>query len=478
MKEKTELSQVRKIHFIGIGGTSMSGLAHIALQKGFKISGSDMRPCIYTEKLEKEGHRVFIGHRAENIPDDCDLVVYTPAINESNPELKEAFRRGLPVMQRKEFLGWLTSLYPCTIAVSGTHGKTTTSSMISMMLLNAGLDPTISIGGTIPEIDSNYRFGNSQYFVTEACEFVDSFLHSVHRIAVILNVEEDHLDYFKGGIRQIRSSFLKFAQIVPKDGLLILNGDDPSLSFIKEECDCKVYTFGLERHNDFTVTGIRYSPLGLPEFSVLKQGKLLGHFRLSVPGRHNVLNALAAIVCGDYLNIPLESIKKTLSNFKGARRRFEFRGEVNGIKVFEDYAHHPTEVEITIEACRNYKHRKLWVVFQPHTYSRVHYFFDQFVKALGTCDFLVMNDIYSDREANAWGVSSEMVARTVTERYGTPAVSISSFEDIVSFLAARLQPGDLVLVAGSQSINQVAFMLVDKLKEMVSEQIAVSIDQD
>lgn len=476
--KKTELTQVKKIHFIGIGGTSMSGLAHIALHKGFEISGSDMRPCIYTEKLEKEGHRVIIGHHAENIPDDCDLVVYTPAINESNPELQEAKRRGLPLMQRKEFLGWLTSLYPCTIAVSGTHGKTTTSSMISMMLLNAGLDPTISVGGTIPEIDNNYRVGSSEYFVTEACEFVDSFLHSVHRIAVILNVEEDHLDYFKGGIEQIRASFLKFAQIVPEDGLLILYGDDPNLSFIKEECRCKVLTFGLGEHNDYIVTDIEYNSVGQPTFSVLKQGRLLGRFSLSIPGRHNATNALAAIICGDYLGIPLESIQNTLHEFKGARRRFEFRGEVNGIKVFEDYAHHPTEVEITIEACRNYKHRKLWVVFQPHTYSRVYYFFDQFVKALGTCDFLVMNDIYSDREANAWGVSSEMVSQAVTEKYGTPAVTISKFEDIVAFLADRLQPGDLVLVAGSQSINKVAFMLVDKLKELAAEQVAASIDQN
>ncbi|HHU48244.1 MAG TPA: UDP-N-acetylmuramate--L-alanine ligase [Clostridiales bacterium] len=468
---------IRKIHFIGIGGTSMSGLAHIALHKGFQISGSDMRPCTYTERFEKEGYNIAIGHRAENIPDDCDLVVYTAAINSSNPEMIEAARRGLPVMQRKEFLGYLTTLYPTTIAVSGTHGKTSTSSMISMMLLHAGLDPTISVGGTIPDIDSNFRVGSSEYFVTEACEYVDSFLHSVHRIAVILNVEEDHLDYFQDGIQQIRSSFLKFARIVPRDGLLVLNGDDKELSFIKDECDCNVITFGLNQDNDFYAENIKYNSQGLPEFDVIKHGEFYGHFKLIIPGQHNVLNALSAIICGDFLGIPQDKMSHALMSFTGAKRRFELRGEINGIKVFEDYAHHPTEVKITIEACRNYEHRKLWVVFQPHTYSRVHYFFDEFTEALSKCDFLIMNDVYSDREANFWNVSSEMLAQAVTDRYNTPAVCISKFEDIVDFLAERVQPKDLVLVAGSQSINQVAFMLVDKLKEAgLEESAATSIE--
>lgn len=476
--KKVNPLKIKKIHFIGIGGTSMSGLAHIAIQKGYQISGSDMRPCVYTEKFEKEGHHITIGHCRENIPEDCDLVVYTAAINNSNPEMVEAARRGLPIMQRKEFLGYLTSLYPNTIAVSGTHGKTTTASMISMMLLNAGLDPTISVGGTIPEIDNNFRVGKSDYFVTEACEYVDSFLYSKHRIAIILNVEEDHLDYFKDGIEQIRTSFLKFAQIVPEDGLLILNGDDKDLSFIKEACRCRVLTFGANPDNDFYVTNIQYNSMGLPEFDIYKHGKLYGHFKLAIPGFHNVQNALAAIICGDYLGIAQSSMQDSLIHFRGAKRRFEFRGEVNKVKVFEDYAHHPTEVKITIEACRNYKHRKLWVVFQPHTYSRVFYFFDEFVDALGSCDYLIMNDIYSDREANSWGVSSEMLAQAVTDRYGIPSVCISSFEDIANFLVERVQPGDFVLVAGSQSINKVAFMLVDRLKALVLDDIAATVSKD
>lgn len=474
--KNTGLLKGKKIHFIGIGGTSMSGLAHIALHKGFQISGSDMRPCVYTEKFEKEGYHISIGHRAENIPNDCDLVVYTAAINNKNPEMVEAARRGLPIMQRKEFLGYLTSLYPKTIAVSGTHGKTTTSSMISMMLLHGDLDPTISVGGTIPELDNNFRVGNSDYFVTEACEYVDSFLHSKHQIGIILNVEEDHLDYFKDGIEQIRSSFLKFAQIVPKDGLLILNGDDNELSFINEACDCRVITFGHNPGNDYRVMNIKYNSLGLPDFDIYKHGQLFGHFKLSIPGHHNIENALATIICGDYLGISINTISQTLMQFHGAKRRFEFRGDVNGVKVYEDYAHHPTEVKITIEACRNYDHRKLWVVFQPHTYSRVYYFFDEFAEALGICDFLIMNDIYSDREANAWGVSSEMLAEAVTERYGTPSTCISDFDDIANFLAERVQPGDFVLVAGSQSINQVAFMLVDRLNSLVLDDIATTLD--
>ena len=461
-----DFKNIKKIHFIGIGGTSMSGLAHIAIHKNLIISGSDMRPCGYTDKLVKEGHDIKIGHSADNIPVDCDLVVYTAAINKNNPEYIEAQRRGLPMMQRSEFLGYLTSLYPKTIAVSGTHGKTTTSSMIALMLLNAGFDPTISIGGTISEINGNYRVSDSEYFVTEACEYVDSFLMSEHYIATIANVEEDHLDYFTNGITQIRQSFLKFAKIVPEDGLLIINGDDKDIVFIADECSCNVIKFGLSQNNDYYAANIQYNVLGQPQFDVFKNKDFFGHFSLIIPGQHNVLNALTAIICADFLGIPIQSMQDTLRRFQGTKRRFEFRGQVNNIKVFEDYAHHPTEVKVTVQACHNYERNKLWVVFQPHTYSRTYDFFDEFAEALSHCDYLIMNDIYSDREANAWGISSEMLVKEVKEKYGTPAICISKFTDIVDYLVKNLQPGDFVLVAGSQSINQVAFMLVDKLKEL------------
>lgn len=461
-----DYSKIKKVHFIGIGGTSMSGLAHIASTKNLQITGSDMRACPYTDKLIEEGFDVTIGHATTNIPLDCDLVVYTAAINKNNAELKEALRRHIPIVQRSEFLGYLTSLYPKTLAAAGTHGKTTTSSMLSLLLLDAGLDPSVSIGGTLKELGGNYRIGNSDYFVTEACEYVDSFLKSHHDIAIISNVEPDHLDYFTGGIDQIRHSFLEFAKILPADGLLVLNGDDKELSFIAQHCRAPVYTFGLGDDNDYYATNIIYSPLGIPEFDVIKSGNFLGHFQLQIPGEHNVLNALSTIVCGDFLKIPVESIQKTLQRFGGTKRRFEFRGEVNGIKVYEDYAHHPTEVKVTIEACHNYEQKRLWVVFQPHTYSRTYDFFDEFSEALSNCDFLIMNDIYSDREVNLWDISSEMVAEEVQKTYGTPAVCIKKFTDIVDYLTERLQPGDFVLVAGSQSINQVAFMLVDRLNEL------------
>ncbi len=467
-----DFKNIHKVHFIGIGGTSMSGLAHIASHKNIKISGSDMRACNYTDKLASEGYDIKIGHSANNIPSDCDLVVYTAAINKSNVELIEAQKRNIPIMQRSEFLGYLTTLYPKTIAAAGTHGKTTTSSMISLMLLNANYDPTISIGGTISEINGNYRVSGSDYFVTEACEYVDSFLQSKHYIAIIANVEEDHLDYFKGGISQIRQSFLKFAQIVPKDGLLILNGDDKDISFIAEQCSCNIVTFGLNKDNDYFADNIKYDLLGRPEFDIFNGSKLIGHFKLQVPGQHNVLNALSSVICGIFIGIPVLNIQDTLASFQGAKRRFEFRGEVNNIKVFEDYAHHPTEVKVTVDACHNYEHNKLWVVFQPHTYSRTFVFLEEFSEALSNCDFLIMNDIYSDREANAWGITSEMVAQNVTKKFGTPALCISKFPDIVDYLVQRLQPGDFVMVAGSQSINQVAFMLVDKLREIYEPQIS------
>ena len=245
---------------------------------------------------------------------------------------------------------------------------------------------------------------------------------------------------------------MEFAKILPADGLLVLNGDDKELSFIAQHCRAPVYTFGLGDDNDYYATNIIYSPLGIPEFDVIKSGNFLGHFQLQIPGEHNVLNALSTIVCGDFLKIPVESIQKTLRRFGGTKRRFEFRGEVNGIKVYEDYAHHPTEVKVTIEACHNYEQKRLWVVFQPHTYSRTYDFFDEFSEALSNCDFLIMNDIYSDREVNLWDISSEMVAEEVQKTYGTPAVCIQKFTDIVDYLTERLQPGDFVLLPGLKAL--------------------------
>ncbi|MBE6038440.1 MAG: UDP-N-acetylmuramate--L-alanine ligase [Anaerofustis stercorihominis] len=462
--KQNRLDNIKKIFFVGIGGTSMSGLALISLTKGFEVSGVDMRPCSYTEKLEKYGVKVYIGHDANNVPEDTDLLVYSAAIKETNPERMRAKELGIPEMERSVFLGCLSDFYPATIAISGTHGKTTTSSLSSLLLYYADMDPSVSIGGTLELLGGNYRCGEGDYFVIEACEFVDSFLHTKHKIGTILNIEEDHLDYFTGGIDHIRSSFEKFAKIIPDDGLLIANGDDEQVRKILPNLTCNIATFGFGEGNDWRALNISYDALGKPTFDAYKGEEYYGTFSLNIPGAHNVSNSLSVIILADHLGIDKEVIHKTFAAFTGANRRFQLAGEERGIKVFEDYAHHPTELRVTIEACKNYEHNKLWVVFQPHTYSRTFFLFDEFVAAVKDADEVIFNDIYSDREANDWNIYSEDLAKAATERYGASARVISKFEDIVKFISDNAEEGDIVLVAGSQSINKVAYDLVEYLK--------------
>lgn len=454
---------IHNIFFVGIGGTSMSGLALMARSKGFFVSGSDMRACSYTDKLVERGVTVIIGHDRKNVPEDTDMLVYSAAIHENNPERQAAAALGIPQIERSVFLGFLSEYYPKTIAISGTHGKTTTSSLTALLLYYAEFDPSVSIGGSLPAIGGNSRNGESDYFVIEACEFVDSFLHTKHYIGTILNIDEDHLDYFTGGIDHIRSSFQKFAQILPPNGLLLANGDDPQVRMIIPNVTAKVQTFGFGADNEWRAENVVYDVHGKPTYDVYHSGEYFGSFSLNIPGAHNVSNSLSVIATAAYLNIPVEVIHKTFANFFGAKRRFESRGEVNGIRVFEDYAHHPTELEVTIKACLNYEHNKLWVVFQPHTYSRTYLLFDRFVDAVRDADEVIFNDIYSDREGNDWNIYSENLAEAVNRRHGIKTTVISEFADIVKYICDQAKPGDFILVAGSQSINAVAPMLVTEL---------------
>lgn len=463
-----KLDHIQKIYFVGIGGTSMSGLALMSKINGFTVSGSDMRGCSYTEKLEKYGIHVYIGHDANNVPQDADLVVYSAAIKQTNPELMRANELGIPTMERSFFLGLMTKLYPQTIGISGTHGKTTTSSLTALLLYYAGLDPSVSIGGTLEQIGGNSRVGNSDYFVIEACEFVDSFLHSQHRIGVILNIEEDHLDYFTGGIEQIKQSFHKFAAALPEDGLLLANGDDKNTQSILHDLAAPVQTFGIGRENMWHPENIIYDKHGKPTFDVYKGQEFYGTFSLNIPGEHNVSNSLSVIAIGDFLGIDKFVIQRAFLEFSGAKRRFERCGEAGGVNVFQDYAHHPTELKVTIDACLNYEHRRLWVVFQPHTYSRTYFLFEEFVNALKKANQVILNDIYSDREDNDWHIFSEDIAKEVKSRFGVNAIVFSDFDDISDYIASHAEHGDFVLVAGSQSINLVSKDIVAKLKARFS----------
>ena len=438
------------IHFIGIGGISMSGLAEILLEEGFTVSGSDSRESALTKKLESEGARIAYGQKAENITPDIDCVVYTAAINRANPELIEAVAQKIPMLTRAELLGQLMTNYKTPIAVSGTHGKTTTTSMISHIFLAGDLDPTISVGGILRAIGGNIRVGGSETFITEACEYTNSFLHFFPKISVILNIEEDHLDFFKD-LEDIRHSFRQFAALLPEDGTLVINSDIDDYAEIYEGLKCNVITYGSARGSDYSAKNVTYDEHGHVAFDLLKHGKRTDHITLSVTGDHNVSNALSAIAVADLLGISMEITKKGLLSFSGTDRRFEYKGEFNGVTVIDDYAHHPTEIEATLKAAKHYPHEKLWCVFQPHTYTRTKAFFHEFAEALSHADHLVLADIYAARETDTLGISSADLAEEV-KNLGTDTHYFPSFEEIEAFLKENCKAGDLLITMGAGDI--------------------------
>ncbi len=463
--EKEFGKKINKLYFVGIGGTSMSGLAGIAQDMGFEVAGCDMMDSLYVQKLKNRGIPISIGHDENNLPDDTDLLVFSAAISDEKPEMVKAKKLGIPRIERSDYLGLLSRVFETTIGVAGTHGKTTTSSMIAQLLTQAELDPSVSIGGRLDEIGGNAHLGKNEYFVVESCEFVDSFLKTQHQIGVITNIEKDHLDYFTGGLKQIMQSFHRFGMILPKNGLMVAWGDDTIVRNVCLGLKCPVVYYGFKDNNDWTAKNVEFNEFGNPSFDLYHKDEFYDHFELQIPGRHNVLNAMAAVIVADHLGVDKELIKHSLKDFKGAHRRFEFRGEVDGINVYEDYAHHPTELRVVIESALNHDHNKLWVVFQPHTYSRTKLLFREFIDSFKGADEVILNDIYSDREANTYNIYSEDLAKYIKRDYNIPTVVMSEFEQIVKYLTDNLKPGDLVLVAGSQTINKVAFMLVDALKE-------------
>ena len=438
------------IHFIGIGGISMSGLAEILLGEDFTVSGSDAKQSPLTDSLEAKGARIYYGQRASNISDDTEVVVYTAAIHPDNPEFACAKEKGLPMLTRAQLLGQIMRNYETPIAISGTHGKTTTTSMVTHILLEGQCDPTISVGGILPAINGNIRVGNSETFVTEACEYTNSFLSFFPKISVILNIDADHLDFFKD-IQDIRNSFRRFARLLPADGALIINADTPEYESIIEDLPCRVITYGLDHEANYQARDISFDKYGHASFSVLRDGKKTGSYYLKVPGIHNVSNALASIAVGHLLGIPEESIIKGLSSFSGTDRRFQYKGEVAGVTVIDDYAHHPTEIEATLQAARNYPGKKIWCVFQPHTYTRTKALLPEFAKALTLADHVVLADIYAAREQNTIGISSEDLMNRIRE-LGTPCEYVPTFDEIEKFLLENCAPGDLLITMGAGDI--------------------------
>ena len=442
-----------KIHFMGIGGISMSGLAEVLLERGFTVTGSDMKSSPITEKLEHHGARIVYGQKAENITDDMDLVVYTAAIHPDNPEFQAVLKKGIPHMDRAELLGQMMSNYHNSIAVSGTHGKTTTTSMLSLIMLAGECDPTISVGGILKDIDGNIRVGRSQNFITEACEYTNSFLKFNPRIELILNVDADHLDFFKD-LNDIRHSFRCFAEKLDEKGVLIINGEIPNRTYFTENLPCKVITYGLDSSDTYTAKNITFDDHACGSYDLYANGEKLEHMTLSVTGMHNVSNSLAAIAAAMELNIPMEKIKLGLANLKGTDRRFEYKGIINGITVIDDYAHHPTEIEATLTAAKNYPHRKIWCVFQPHTYTRTKALLGDFAKALSHADHVVLADIYAAREADTGEIHSRDLQAEI-RKLNTEADYLASFEDIEKFLLKNCTHGDLLITMGAGDIVNV-----------------------
>ena len=347
------------IYFIGIGGISMSGLAEILLEEDFPISGSDAKASQLTSHLEAKGANIYIGQRASNISPDVELVVYTAAIHPDNPEYQRAVELGIPMLTRAELLGQIMKNYQLPIAVSGTHGKTTTTSMISHILLEAEKDPTISVGGILPAIHGNIRVGNSENFITEACEYTNSFLSFFPKISIILNIDADHLDFFKD-LEDIRHSFRLFAQKLPQDGTLIINGDIPKLEEITKDLPCEIITYSLDNPADYKAENIVFDQMAHGSFDCVKNGEKIGRFSLSVPGMHNVSNALSAIALSLKMGIDVDTIQKGLLHFGGTDRRFQYKGKVAGVTVIDDYAHHPTEIAATLKTAASYPHKTIW----------------------------------------------------------------------------------------------------------------------
>ena len=441
------------VHFIGIGGISMSGLAEILHDRGFKVSGSDMKASPLTEHLESLGISVQFPQKSDNIVPGIELCVYTAAISEDNPEFQEVKRQNIPMMSRAELLGRIMKNYKEAINVSGTHGKTTTTSMIGEILMEAQMDPTITVGGMMKDIGGNLRVGKSDVFLAEACEYTNSFLSFFPTIEVVLNVEEDHLDFFKD-INDIRASFRKFIEKLPENGILIFNKDIPHAEFFLEDLPGrKIITFG-HQDADYTANFISYDHFARPSFTLFENGEDRGRVTLGVTGEHNIYNSLSAIAVARAIGIPFETIKKGLMEFSGTDRRFQLKGEVNGFTIIDDYAHHPQEIAATIATAKKYPHKKLWVAFQPHTYSRTLALMDDFAGALSQADEIILADIYAAREKNTVGVTSDDLRKLMLSQ-NTNVYYIPDFPSIEEFILSHLQEGDLLITMGAGDIVEV-----------------------
>lgn len=452
-----DLSTVKHIHFIGIGGVSNSAIAQILAKKGFLISGSDQTASTFTKELEALGITIFIGHDKNNVQ-DAELIVYTSAVSDDNPELLAAQALGLPTLSRAEMLGQLMLGYKNSIAIAGTHGKTTTTSMVTRIFNDAKYDPTALVGGYFEDLKSNVRIGASDLFITEACEYKENFLSFYPKIGVVLNIDEDHLDYFND-LDHIVNAFVKFAANIEEDGILVLNGDDYNAKKIIPYYKGRIATFGLSDSCDFIAKNITYNQKGCATFDIYIKETLLCRLNLSVPGLHNIYNALGAFATAAQITEDYNWISEKLENFKNAGRRFETVGELNGCPVIDDYAHHPNEIKATLDAAaRIENHGRIICIFQPHTYSRTKELLHGFSSAFNLADEIIVTDIYAAREIDKGEIHArDLVTELVAEN--KKSLYMSDFEAIAAYIKEHASSGDLIITMGAGTITELSKML-------------------
>ncbi len=444
------MKEYRHVHLVGIGGIGLSAIARILLAQGYRVSGSDPAGGAITAALAAKGAQIYPSHRAENVTSDTDLVVITSAVGSDNPEVQAAQARGIRVVKRRDFLGELTADYR-TIAVAGSHGKTTTA-LVGLMLVRAGLDPNMIVGGIVPELGSNARAGRGQYFVIEADEYDNAFLGLEPYIAIITNVDYDHPDIFPTREEYI-DAFATFAKRVRPDGAVIICGEEEGSRKAIQAARAGVVRYGFEPSDEWQAVEVEQNESGGSDFQVVRRGERLGRATLRIPGRHNVLNALAALAAADFAGVPIETAKTVLGEYHGTGRRFEVRGEYGGVAIIDDYAHHPTEIRATLAAARvRYPGRKIWAVFQPHTYSRTRALLDEFAQAFDDADAVIVTEIYAAREHDTLGMSG----RDIVARMDHPDVRfVPSLDQVLDELVRRVTPGAVVITLGAGDVNRV-----------------------
>ena len=461
-------AKIQRIHFVGIGGIGMSGIAEVLLNLGYKVSGSDLKTSPVTERLASLGATTVDGHRVENIT-GAEVVVTSSAIAPDNPEVTEAHKLHIPVIQRAEMLAELMRL-KYGIAIAGMHGKTTTTSMVAAVLAAGGLDPTVVVGGRVDAMGSNARSGKSQYLVAEADESDRSFLKLSPILSVVTNIDREHMDCYRN-MRDVKKTFLDFMDRVPFYGMIVACNDDPILHRLLPEVQRRTVTYGTKRGSDFLIKSEETKREGSADsrpysrFRVKYREKDLGEFTLYVPGAHNVLNATAAVAVGIGLDIPIDYLRTALDQFRGVDRRFQLRGRVAGISVIDDYGHHPTEIKATLAAARQCGFRKIHVIFQPHRYTRTRDLMEEFTTAFNDADSLFLLDIYAASEKPIEAVTAEVLAQRIRERSGKPVEYMKSTAEVIEAATAVAKDGDMILTLGAGSVSQLGPILVDKLKE-------------